>query len=135
MKENENQITDLLPPKQTRAMLALLEHSTIKDAAASVGIGETTLWRWLQGQDFRAAYMEARREAVKQSIAHLQNATGEAVACLRGVMNSPTASDSAKVSAARAVLELALKAVEIEDLSERLAGLEKVVEQQREKTA
>lgn len=132
MKENGNQKADLQPPKQTRAMLALLEYPTLKEAAAAVGVGETTLWRWSQEPSFKAAYMDARREAVKQSIAHLQRATGEAVTCLRDVMKSAKASDSAKVSAARAVLELALKAVEIEDLAERLAALEKVIEQQKE---
>jgi hypothetical protein len=71
--------------------------------------------------------MDARREAVRQSIAHLQSATGEAVTCLRDVMKSAKASDAAKVSAARAVLELAMKAVEVEDLAERLAMLEKLM--------
>ncbi|HKQ08577.1 MAG TPA: hypothetical protein VJ464_25875 [Blastocatellia bacterium] len=127
MKENGNHTADSLTPKQTRALLALLEHPTLKDAAAAVGIGETTLWRWSQELSFKAAYMDARREAVRQSIAHLQSATGEAVTCLRDVMKSTKASDAAKVSAARAVLELSIKAVEVEDLAERLAALEKVM--------
>ena len=88
MKENGNQTADLLPAKQSRAMLAMLEHPTLKDAAAAVGVGETTLWRWSQEPEFKAAYMNARRESVKQSIAHLQSATGEAVTCLRDVMKS-----------------------------------------------
>jgi hypothetical protein len=117
----------ILPAKQARAVLALLEHPTLKDAAAAVGVGETTLWRWSQTPEFKATYMDARREAVRQSIAHLQSATGEAVTCLRDVMKSTKASDAAKVSAARAVLELAMKAVEIEDLAERLATLEKLM--------
>src|ERR1043165_1854735 len=121
MKENGNQTGDLLTAKQTRAMLALLQHPTLKEAAAAVGVGESTLWRWSQTPEFKAAYLDARREAVKQSIAHLQSATGEAVTCLRDVMKSTKASDAAKVSAARAVIELSLKAVEIEDLAERLA--------------
>ena len=128
MKENGNHTADSLTPKQTRALLALLKHPTLKEAAAAAGVGETTLWRWTQEPSFKTAYMDARREAVKQSIAHLQSATGEAVTCLRGVMNSSSASDAAKVSASRAVLELALKAVEIEDLAERLATLEKAMQ-------
>ena len=127
MNENGRQNGDDLTQKQTRAMLALLEHPTLRDAAAAIGVGESTLYRWTQLPTFKTAYMDARREAVRQSIAHLQSATGEAVTCLRDVMKSAKASDSAKVSAARAVLELALKAVEIEDLAERLATLEKLM--------
>jgi len=128
MSENGRQIGDALTPKQTRAMLAMLEHPTLRDAASAVGIGESTLYRWAQIPAFKSAYMDARREAVRQSIAHLQSATGEAVTCLRNVMNSKTGSDAAKVSAARAVLELALKAVEIEDLAERVQQLEILME-------
>jgi Helix-turn-helix of insertion element transposase len=128
MKENGRQTADLLTAKQTRALLALLEHPTLRDAAAAVGIGETTLWRWSQEPEFKTAYMSARREAVKQSIAHLQSATGEAVTCLRDVMKSTSASDAAKVSAARAVLEMAMKSVELEDLAERVKQLEALLE-------
>jgi hypothetical protein len=113
-------------------MLALLEYPTLKEAAAAVGVGETTLWRWSQEAQFKTAYMDARREAVRQSIAHLQSATGEAVTCLRDVMKSAKASDAAKVSAARAVLELSLRAVEIEDLANRVAELGAMIAQ-REK--
>jgi len=130
MKENGNQQDEILTAKQMRAMLALLQHPTLKEAAAAVGVGESTLWRWSQTPEFKAAYLDARREAVKQSIAHLQSATGEAVTCLRDVMKSAKASDAAKVSAARAVLELSLRAVEIENVAERVAELEALIKQQ-----
>ena len=106
----------------------MLAHPTLRAAAKAVKVSETTLWRWLQEPQFKAAYMEARREAGRQAIAHLQNKAGDAVTCLGKVMNSRTASPSAKVSAARAILEMALKATEIEDLAERLATLEKLME-------
>jgi hypothetical protein len=122
-------MADSLTPKQTRAVLALLEYPTLKEAAAAVGVGETTLHRWIKEEAFKATYMDARREAVKQPIAHLQSATGEAVTCLREVMKSTRASEAAKVSAARAVLEMAIKSVELEDLAERVAALEKLAEQ------
>ena len=94
MKENGNHTADSLTAKKTRAMLAMLESPTLKEAASAARVGETTLWRWSQEPEFKAAYMEARREAVKQAIAHLQSATGEAVTCLRDVMKSAKASDA-----------------------------------------
>ena len=54
----------------------------------------------------------------------MQQATGEAVETLRQVMQDPEAPASAKVSAARTILETAVKAVELEDLEEWIAYLE-----------
>ena len=69
-------------------------------------------------------YREARRAVVQHAITRVQHATGEAVETLRAVMQDTTAPASAKVSAARAILETAVKAVELEDLEARMAALE-----------
>jgi hypothetical protein len=52
-----------LTPRQARAVLALLEHTTLEEAAKAAAVSKTTLWRWLQVPDFQAAYMQARRES------------------------------------------------------------------------
>ena len=54
----------------------------------------------------------------------VQQATGEAVATLRKIMQAADAAASAKVSAAKTILETAIKAVELEDLEARIAALE-----------
>ena len=56
--------------KQDTAIGALLSRPTISAAAESVGIGESTLRRWLKDRDFLAAYRAARREAVSQAVGH-----------------------------------------------------------------
>ncbi len=77
----------------------------------------------MQREDFKKAYKEARKQAVNQAIAHIQQISGEAVNTLREVMNDG-AKETARVTAARAILELTLKAYEIEDIEERLEALE-----------
>ena len=109
--------------KMETAIVALLNQPTITLAAEDAGISETTLWRWLQRGDFAKAYREARKQAVNQAIAHIQRISGEAVNTLREVMNDGK-KETARVTAARAILELTLKAYEIEDLEERLEALE-----------
>ena len=52
---------------------------------------------------------------VQQAIVQVQHATGEAVETLRGGHAGPHAPASARVSAAKAILETAVKAVELED--------------------
>jgi hypothetical protein len=118
-----------LTHRQEAAILALISQPTIRDAAQTARIGESTLWRWLQQQDFQAAYSKARRESVRQAIARLQNRTGQAVEVLAEIMNDSTANPFARVGAAKAVIEYSIKGVELEDLAERIARLEAEREQ------
>ena len=113
-----------LSRKQDTFISALLTTPTLADAAHTVGIGEVTAWRWLKEPTVQTAYREVRRAVVTQAIAQVQRATGEAVETLRAVMQDPEAPASAKVSAARTILETAVKAVELEDLEARIAALE-----------
>jgi hypothetical protein len=116
-----------LTPVQERAIVALLSHATTRTAAKAVGVDEATLWRWLQDKDFHAAYMTARRETVQHALARLQQVSTEAVNTLREVMRDKTAKGSERVSAAKAIIEYSIKAVEIEDLAQRVEELESVM--------
>jgi alpha-beta hydrolase superfamily lysophospholipase len=121
-----------LTRKQDEAIVALLMMSTIAEASKRVGVGERTLFRWLQRDTaFQAAYREARRQAVQQAIARIQRATSTAVTTLEAVMRDPDKPSSSRVSAARVVLEMALKAIEFEDLEWRVAALETALQQGR----
>jgi hypothetical protein len=122
-----------LTPIQERAVIALLSHANIRTAAKSVGVDEATLWRWLQDKDFHAAYMIARRETVQHALARLQQISTEAVNTLREVMRDKTAKGSERVSAAKAIIEYSIKAVEIEDLASRVAELESILPAQQKK--
>lgn len=113
-----------LSRKKELAISALITEPSISKAAKTAGIGEATLWRWLQIPEFQRAYRQARRQAVSQAVARLQQASSEAVEALSSVMNDTEAPASSKVSAAKAVLELSFKAVELEDLESRITILE-----------
>src|SRR5215475_12667543 len=113
-----------LSHKQEQTIAALLTAPNLADAAHHAGIGGRTLLRWLKETAFQAAYREARRAVVQHAIVQVQHATGEAVETLRSVMQAADAPASAKVSAAKTILETAVKAVELEDLEARIATLE-----------
>jgi hypothetical protein len=110
--------------KQERAIAALLVAPSVMAAAQQIGVNENTLLRWLKDAAFQTTYRDARRQVVQQAIAQVQQATSEAVATLRAIMSNGDAPASARVSAAKAVLETALKAVELEDIEQRLQALE-----------
>src|SRR5262245_13125075 len=113
-----------LSHKQERAIATLLVAPSVTAAAQQIGVNENTLLRWLKDGDFQAAYREARRAVVQHAIVQVQQATGEAVETLRQVMQAADAPASAKVSAAKTILETAIKAVELEDLETRIVTLE-----------
>lgn len=110
--------------KQEKAIMELLRNPTVKDASQQAGVGERTLWRWLQDVDFREAYMEARKQAFSRALGLLQQALSEAVLVLKDVMSNPESRDSSRVSSAKAILDTGLKAMELDDLEERISRLE-----------
>ena len=114
--------------KREEAIVALLSQRNLEEAARAVGIGTRTLLRWMQVPEFNAAYRKARRDAVSQSVARLQQATGAAVSTLLKVMVDPNSPASTRVRAADSVLDHAAKAIEIEDIEARVAELERATE-------
>jgi uncharacterized protein YggE len=113
-----------LEPGQERAIISLLSEPTLKAAAASAGISETTLWRWLKDTDFARAYREARRETIEQATAQLQALASEAVRTLGQILRDDNVAPHVRASAAARVLALAYKSRELDDLESRLETLE-----------
>ena len=114
--------------KKEAAVAALLTQRNIEEAAHAAGIGKQTLLRWLKLPEFQAAYREARRAAVSQSNARLQQASSAAVSTLLKIMVDPSAPASARVRAADRILERGKQGLETEDLEVRLTALEQAAE-------
>lgn len=110
-----------------KAIMALLQTPDIATAAKTVGVAESTLWKWLQQPEFSEKYREAKRRALNIAISKLQQATGIAVETLKKVASDESAPASARVSAAKAIIETAIKATEIEELTERVDELERLI--------
>jgi hypothetical protein len=111
--------------KQEEAIAALLSHRSIEDAAQAINVAPRTLLRWLQVPEFRAAYLKARREAVGQSIARMQQATGAAAITVLKLMTDPNVPAAVKLRAAECVFAHAIKGIELEDIETRLTELER----------
>lgn len=112
--------------KQEQFIAALLSHPTIEAAAKTVGIGNTTAWRWRNDPAFADRYRGATRDAMRHAAALLQGAAREAVDTLRKIQ-SGEGSEAARVSAARTILEMALKAADLEDVQQRLDAVEQAI--------
>lgn len=119
-----------LSARQERAVEALLAHPTICAAAKAAGIGESTLRRWCDDPHFQAAHQEARARLLESVITGLQSASTVAVATLREVMETARLHPSARVSAARTILEMMLRSRELLEIERRLTALEEAVARQ-----
>ena len=114
--------------KKEQAIVALLTHRNVEDAARAVGIGTTTLLRWLKLPEFQKLYREAKRAAFGQSTARLHYLTSAAVSTLGKVLLDPATPPSTRVRAADSILNHTLKAIETEDIDTRVAELEQAAE-------
>jgi transposase-like protein len=110
--------------KKEAAIDALLTQRNVEEAARSIDIGTQTLRRWMKIPEFEAAYLEARRAAVAQSNARLQQASSAAVSTLLKIMVDGSTPASTRVRAADSVLDHAKQSIEIDDIQVRLTALE-----------
>jgi len=114
-----------LSRKKELAVAAILTCPTLKEAAKQIGIADVTLWRWMQLPAFQETLKQAKRQAVAQATSALSQICHEAVHNLRSIMNDKAAVASARVSAAKTILDSGLRGVELDDLEARLAALER----------
>ena len=114
--------------KQEEAIAALLSQRNIEEAARTAGVGTRTLIRWLKLPEFGKEYRKARREAVHQSVARLQQATGAAATIVLKLMTDPNVPAAVKLRAAECVFDRAFKGVELEDIEARVSDLKRAAE-------
>jgi hypothetical protein len=110
--------------KKEEAIVALLTHRTIEEAARAVNVSTKTLLRWQKEHEFIAAYRAAKRAAFDQSIARLHHLSSAAVSTLGKIMLDAATPPSTRVRAADSILDHTAKAIEIEDIEARGAALE-----------
>jgi hypothetical protein len=109
--------------KKEDAIVALLTHRNIEDAAGAAGVGTTTLMRWLKLPEFQKAYREAKKEAFAQSIARLHYLASAAVSTLGKVMLDAKTPPATRVRAADSILDHTIKAIETEDIDARMVAM------------
>ena len=113
-----------LNAKQERFAVALMTTSTITEAFNMANITNATAYKYLKDPDFNAYYMQLRREAMQQATNKLQQSAVLAVRTLENVMKDvENSTSSARVQAARTVLENAYRGLEIDDMQLRIEQL------------
>jgi HEAT repeat protein len=101
---------------------ALAAGATVEAAAKTAGVSERTAYRRLDDPAFRQGVINARAEMVSRAVARLSATSTLAADTLRKLLDAR--SETVRLGAARAILELGSKLRESEDLAERVRALE-----------
>lgn len=108
------------------AVAGLAAGLTKGEVARQAGVSDRTLRRWLGQDAFRRQVEDARAELISRTVGRLADATTDAVGTLQELLGKGTP-PATRLGAARAILEMASRYRESEELEKRLAALEEAV--------
>ena len=114
--------------KRELLLSALLTNPTVKAAAASVGVPETTAYNWLRAPDFAEEYTKRKRQAVSEANDYLQSKINAATEIIIKIMCDTNAPAQTRLNAARTILDTAYKIFEQTEILSRIEALEAVTD-------
>lgn len=117
----DDEADGLLTRRQEMVVLALLESRTVAAAAKKLNVSERQLYRHLADPKFAAAYARGRKEAFSNAMSAISPLATEAVATLRAALKSRDV--SARIRAAKVILDRAFTGIAISDLAGEIAGI------------
>lgn len=95
--------------KKNQALAALLESSTISEAAEKAGISRRTMYNYLhEDVDFARAYKELQEEAATLHLEHLEHNRERAAAVMVELMEDKQQPGAVRLKAAQAIVEAAM---------------------------
>ena len=103
MRKNQCAVSD------EEILAALMAHSTIKEAAAVVGLSERAIYDRMHDGDFQADYIEAKNDILRKALFSLNERVSGAIDTLTAIMNDPAAAQAVRVQAAQAILSHSLR--------------------------
>jgi hypothetical protein len=121
------QIPEGLTDEQARILAALLASPTKTAAAKALGIARSTLYLHLQDETLKVAYEQLRAAAIQDATDSLMNVAEGAVAVLHSIAHDPGVTANVRVAAASKLIDMAVKAHELQDILSRLETLEREV--------
>ncbi|MFI3730541.1 replication protein [Vagococcus fluvialis] len=119
-----------LKPKQLKLLEMMLIEPVFEEAYKKANLSKNTALKYKNAPEFKKAYRQAKRDSMENVTTQLQRSAIEAVQVLKEIMNDEETPPTARIQAARTVLDNAYKGIELEDISERLENVEAFMEGQ-----
>lgn len=114
-----------------KVLSALLSSMTRKEAAEKSGISERTIYAYLQEPEFRERYEAEKRAILNRTGIMLQKSMQPAIQTLYDIVNDKEAGNSARIQAARSILEYGIKTTELIEVYKRMDEIENRLEKVR----
>ena len=123
MKENGREIKKSgLTFRQQAALSIIAATPTIAQAARQAGIGESTLYRWLEDDHFRVELARIREESADLARQELQGLMLRGVSVIAEAMDDPD--KAVRLRAARYAVSFAARIGEVEKLRKEIQDIE-----------
>lgn len=97
------QITD------EQIIVALMNHGTIKGAAAAVNLSERTIYDRMNGGEFQALYKAAKADLIRAAVFSINGKLQEAVNTVAEIMADRENNPAVRLQAAQTILNTACK--------------------------
>lgn len=123
MKENGD-FGGKLTSLQWKVVKALIESSTIKEAAAVAGCSESSVYKWLKEPVFNAELLRLENQLRNATGRALAKDSGKALDVIRELMVNRQTEPGLRFRAACAWLDYTLKTQDYSELEARVAALE-----------
>ena len=125
MQQNATEIPTPLTQNQLAAMPYLASSSTVSEAAKRLGINRTTIYRWMEDDEFRAELKRLRNEAAGLARAEIKGLMLKSICVFADAMEDPN--PFVRLKAARDSAYIALKIEEDENLRNRIDRLDDAI--------
>ena len=119
-----------LSKRQKQALPIFASNLTIEEACERAGISRNTFYEWLKEPQFKLELDRLRNEIVNEAVNHLKITSTKAAKTLGDLLerdDSPTV----QRAAANDVLGHVMKFMELKELEDRLADIERHIGRQR----
>jgi len=113
-----------LTPNQAKALNALLNTGTRKEAAKAANLDERTIRRYMEDANFMTEYRKACDALIDDATRQLKQMLPLGMDALEHLLTGETISDATRHAAVRTLFEYAVKYSELNDVEQRLDRIE-----------
>lgn len=109
----------------------MLTTQTREEAARRLGMSSRTLRNYLKDPEFVGRLESARENLIHEASHQIQRSLSPSIKALNEIVSDEKAAKTARVQAARALLEYGIRLTEMEDICRRLDELEGTLKARR----
>ena len=84
---------------------AILQHGTIKEAAAAAGISTRAIYDRMENREFRSLYMKAKDDIFRQAVFSVNRKLSQAIDVIAEIMENPDNNPAIRLQAAQIIIK------------------------------